>query len=174
MARKDCVICGQDHPRCNGHKKIDENTPEVRPCMVHPRDMEDVCRLHGGNLPTIKAAGNRARTAKKLDAEVTAVLGYSLDGQVPDVMAAMEGLAAAELARVQALAAHVNGLERLRYASIGPGTEQIRGEVQLLERATDRAMKFLEVVAKHRPDGEAAAAVNLLTSLSDQIKAMKE
>lgn len=171
MAKEDCVICGQDHPRCNGHKK---NSDPVRPCMVWPRDQEQACRVHGGNSPQSRAAGERARAAKAIQQDAEAVLGYSLDGKVPDLLAAMEGLAAMQLAQVEALAARVNALSKIRFTALGPGTEQVRAEVQLLERATDRAMKFLEVVAKHKPDGEAAAAVNLLTSLADQIKGMKE
>ena len=38
----------------------------------------------------------------------------------------------------------------------------------------DRTARMLELVVKHKPDGEAAAAVNLLTSLADQIKGMGE
>lgn len=164
MAKQDCIVCGQEHPRCNGHKKGDP----VRPCMRQPRDMEDVCQLHGGNLPTVRAKGETDRAAKQLEADLNAVLGYTLDGKVPDLLAAMEGLAAMALAQVTALGARVNGLNRLRYES-NIGTEQLRAEVALLERSMDRAGKMLELVAKHKPDGEAAAARNLLTALADKL-----
>jgi hypothetical protein len=167
VAKEECIICGEDHPRCNAHKT------NGQPCMRWPRDEEPVCQLHGGNTPQVRRAGAERRAAKAVEKDVNAVLGYSLDGSVPDVLTAMEGLAAAELARVHALAERVNGLKELRFTAWGPGTEQTRAEVLMLERATDRAMRFLEVLAKHKPDGEAAAAVNLLTSLSDTIKAMK-
>lgn len=170
MAKKECVVCGQEHPRCNGHKK---GTP-VRPCMVWPRDMENACRLHGGNHPAARAKGEEARALKKLEADASAVLGYSLDGKVPDLLGAMEGLAALAIAQVEAMGARVNALaERGRFGSLryesNIGTEQLRAEVALLERSMDRAGKMLELVAKHKPDGEAAAAVNLLTSLSETI-----
>lgn len=167
MAKEECIICGEDHPRCNAHKTNGE------PCMRWPRDMEPVCQLHGGNTPQVRRTGAERRAAKAIEKDVNAVLGYSLDGTVGDVLQKMEGLAAASLARVEAFAARVNALREVRFTAWGPGTEQQRAEVGMLEREMDRAMRYLEVVAKHKPDGEAAAAVNLLTSLSDTIKAMK-
>lgn len=163
MAKEDCVICGEEHPRCNAHNTKGD------PCMRWPREGTDVCRNHGGAAPQVVAAGEARRAAKALEADANAVLGYSLDGKVPDVLSAMEGLAAASLNMVEALAQRVNDLARVRYGS-DYSVEQIRGEVVLLERAMDRSAKMLELLAKHKPDGEAAAAVNLLTSLSDQIK----
>lgn len=139
--------------------------------MRWPRDMEPVCRLHGGETPGVKAKGVRDRAAKALEADAQAVLGYDLNGTVPDVLGAMEGLAAMSLAMVQALGSRVNALNAVRYGS-DYSVEQLRGEVVLLERAMDRSGKMLELLAKHKPDGEAAAAVNLLTSLADQIKSM--
>lgn len=163
---EECVICDKPHPRCRAHNRQGE------PCMRHPRDMEPVCRMHGGEIPAVKAKGVAARAAKAAEADARAVLGFDLAGQVPDVLAAMEGLAAMSLAMVEALAARVNAVDRIRYGS-DYGVEQLRAEVVLLERSIDRAGKMLELVAKHKPDGEAAAAVNLLTSLADQIKAME-
>ena len=164
--KEDCVICGEPHPRCSAHNRRGE------PCMRWPRDEEPVCRLHGGETPQVKAAGAARRAAKALEADAQAALGFDLNGTVPDVLGAMEGLAAMSLAMVESLAARVNALTKVRYGS-DYGVEQFRAEVTLLERSIDRAGKMLELVAKHRPDGEAAAAVNLLTSLADEIKAME-
>lgn len=160
---QDCPICGEDHPRCGRHNAKGE------PCMRWPRDEEKLCRVHGGEAPASKAAGAQRRAAKKLEADARAALGYSLDGKVPDIMAAMEGLAAMRLNMVEALAERVNALTVIGFRS-DYGVEQIKAEVQLLDKSIDSAARLLEMVAKHKPDGEAAAAVNLLTSLSDAIK----
>lgn len=165
---KDCVICGEDHPRCSGHHKTG------RPCMRWPRDEEPVCRLHGGETPQVKRAGEQRRALKAAEADARAALGYSMDGKVPDPLGAMEGLAAMAIEMTAALAQRVNALTHIRYDAVGPGTEQLRSEVALLERSMDRTARMLELVVKHKPDGEAAAAVNLLTSLADQIKGMGE
>lgn len=163
---ESCVICGEDHPRCARHNA------KGTPCMRWPRDEEKLCRVHGGESPTHKAAGAERRAAKALAADSQAVLGYSLDGKVGDVLASMEGLAAASLNQTEALGQRVNDLLTVGYSS-EHGIEQVRTAVVLYERSLDRSMKMLEVLAKHKPDGEAAAAVNLLTSLADQIKGLE-
>lgn len=142
--------------------------------MRWPRDEEPVCRLHGGETPQVKAAGAARRAAKAAEADARAALGFNMDGKVEDPLGAMEGLAAMAIAMTSSLASRVNALNQLRYDAIGPGTEQLRSEVALLERSMDRTAKMLELVVKYKPDGEAAAAVNLLTSLADQIKGMGE
>lgn len=142
--------------------------------MRWPRDEEPLCRVHGGEAPALKAAGAARRAAKAAQQDAQAALGYTMDGTVEDPLAAMEGLAAMAIAMTAALAARVNALTHIRYDAVGPGTEQLRAEVALLERSMDRTAKMLELVVKYKPDGEAAAAVNLLTSLADQIKGMGE
>lgn len=164
---QDCPICGEDHPRCARHNAKGE------PCMRWPRDEEKLCRVHGGEAPGPKAAGAARRAAKAANADLQAVVGFTMDGKVEDPLAAMEGLAAMAIAMTAALAERVNGLSHLRYDAIGAGTEQLRAEVALLERSMDRTAKMLELVQKYKPDGETAAAVNLLTSLADAIKGME-
>lgn len=168
MAAKDedCIICGKDHPRCAAHNNRGE------PCMRQPRDGTYVCRTHGGAAPQVIAAGAARRAAKAAEADARAALGWTMDGKVDDPLAAMEGLAAMAVAMTTALAERVNALGSVRFSS-DYGVEQLRAEVGLLERSMDRTAKMLELVAKHKPDGEAVAAVNLLTSLADQIKGLE-
>ena len=140
--------------------------------MRWPRDEEKLCRLHGGEAPAHKAAGAARRAAKAAERDAAAALGFTMDGKVEDPLAAMEGLAAMAIAMTEALAERVNALTHIRYDAVGPGTEQLRSEVALLERSMDRTARMLELVQKHKPDGETASAVNLLTSLADAIKNM--
>nr|WP_146177741.1 hypothetical protein [Sphaerisporangium cinnabarinum] len=42
----------------------------------------------------------------------------------------------------------VDELQQIRYVAPGAGTEQVRAEVQLLERAMDRATRTLELIAR--------------------------
>lgn len=142
--------------------------------MRWPRDEVAVCRKHGGAAPQVIAAGEARRAAKAAQKDAQAALGFTMDGKVADPLGAMEGLAAMGIAMTESLAARVNALTHLRYDAVGPGTEQLRSEVALLERSMDRTARLLELVVKHKPDGEAAAAVNLLTSLADTIKGMGE
>lgn len=169
MPKDECVVCGQPHPRCNGHKK---GSDPVRPCMNQPRRLENACRVHGGNHPGQRAAGAARRAAAEAEADAEAVLGFSMGGSIPDVLAAFEGLAAISVAMVDSLSQRVNALGRLRYSAHGPGTEQLRAEVAMLERSIERAGKMLELVAKHKPDGEATAARNLLTVMAEKLDSL--
>lgn len=140
--------------------------------MRWPRKLEPVCKKHGGDAPQVKAAGVARRAAAQAEADARAALGWTMDGRIDDPVAKMEGLAAMALAMTESLAERVNALTSIRFSS-DYGVEQLRAEVALLERSMDRTAKMLEMVAKHKPDGEAAAAVNLLTSLADTIKGME-
>jgi hypothetical protein len=162
----DCVICGDDHPRCARHNS------RGGPCMRWPRDEEKLCRLHGGESPASVSAGIRRRALKAVQADAQALLGYELDGKVSDPLAVVEGMVASEIAMMQGLAARLNDLSQVSYGS-AIGTEQIRGVALLYERSRDRVVKYVEVLMKHKPDGEAVATANLLTSLSDKLAGHK-
>jgi hypothetical protein len=48
----DCEVCGQTHIRgCRGHK----DRAKTVPCRNWPRRGTDVCPVHGGNAPQVKA-----------------------------------------------------------------------------------------------------------------------
>jgi hypothetical protein len=171
MFDEECVVCGKPHPRCNGHKKIRDDqgvVRDLRPCMVNPRKLEHVCRLHGGQLPSVKAKGDVARARVALEKDAQKFLISDGKEGVPDLLAAMEGLAAMALSMVEGAGARVNALTSIRYAS-DYSIEQLRAEVGLLERSMTQAGKLLDLVARHRPDGEAAAARNLLVSLREKL-----
>lgn len=55
--RATCTDCGDVHLKCTGHRKTDH-----RPCGMNPAEGADVCRMHGGGAPQVKAAAkNRVR-----------------------------------------------------------------------------------------------------------------
>lgn len=66
-----------------------------------------------------------------------------------DPLGELARLTAEAIGFKDAIAARVNALTEVRYSATGAGTEQIRGEVQLLERAMDRAAKFADLLARH-------------------------
>lgn len=82
-----------------------------------------------------------------VEADIAAVIASEGLQGVTDPLEALSMLATEALSMKTALAARVNALGHLSYTST-IGTEQIRAEVQLYERAIDRSAKFLEVLAK--------------------------
>ncbi|MFJ9771222.1 hypothetical protein ACIRVF_08255 [Kitasatospora sp. NPDC101157] len=102
------------------------------------------CRLHGGNTP-----GQKVRAAQDIaEQEVRAVLA-ELDVQpVDDPLTALMQLAGQVVAWQTATATLVNRIgDEIRYEG-GAGAEQLRAEVQLYERAMDRANAVLSSIAR--------------------------
>jgi len=176
--RDPCVICGGVHERCKHHARsrdpeTGERTGEIRPCARWPVKGTEVCPSHGGSLPVVKAAGRRRIAARAMEADARAYMISTGEEGVPDIAGAMERLAAQALSMVEGAGRRVNALQSLRYGS-DFGVEQTRAELQVLERSLVTAGKLLELCAKHQPDGEATAAVNLLTSLEQSIRELAE
>lgn len=137
-------FCGK-HQRlcelCTGHKS------DGSPCGAHPIKGGTVCRVHGGSAPAVRAAAQRRLETEAVAADLSAVIGSEGLGGVSDPLDALARLATEAMAMKTALAARVNALNSLSYKS-AVGTEQIRAEVLLYERAIDRSAKFLDLLAK--------------------------
>ena len=67
---------------------------------------------------------------------------------VEDPFTELSKLAGQVVAFKDALAAKVNELQAIRYEAMGAGTEQLRAEVALYERAMDRCASVLGLIAK--------------------------
>lgn len=103
-----------------------------------------VCRMHGGMAPQVQAAARR-RLAEE---EIRNGLAQLDVEPVGDPFTELSKLAGQVVAWKDALAAKVNELTELRYAAQGAGTEQLRAEVALFERALDRCAAVLGMIAK--------------------------
>lgn len=110
-----------------------------------------VCRVHGAS-PAVRAAAARRleaeKVTRKVQADVAAVIAYEGLAGVSDPHLQLGRLAAEVVAMKDALSSRVNALAELRYSAPGTGAEQIRAEVVLLERAQDRAGKFLDLLIR--------------------------
>jgi hypothetical protein len=96
------------------------------------------CRLHGGNFKSVAVAAER----KRAETEMRTVLsGLGVTRPVSNPLQALRELAGEVLALKDALRGMVEHLGSLRYD--GQAGEQVRGEMQLYERALDRAAKVL-------------------------------
>ncbi|GAA2946137.1 MULTISPECIES: hypothetical protein [Streptomyces] len=129
------------------------------------------CKLHGGSTGTQTVRAERVR----VEAETKAVLADLGVAPVGDPLRALLDLAGQTLAWQQATAALVNRLDGVRYAGMN-GSEQLRAEVGLYERAMDRASSVLSAIARlniedrvariseHQADVVTAAVVAGLTA----------
>lgn len=110
------------------------------------------CRLHGGNFANVAKAAER----KRAEAEMRQVLaGLGESRPVANPLLALRQLAGEVLLLKDMLRGMVERLGSLRYD--GLAGEQVRGEVQLYERALDRAAKVLVDIGRLNIDARLVA-----------------
>lgn len=111
-----------------------------------------VCRKHGGGAPQVRAAA----AARRAEEQMRRALAELDVPAVEDPFTELGKLAGQVVAWKDRLAEKVNELTALRYEAIGAGTEQLRAEVALFERAMDRCAHVLGLIAKLDIDGRMA------------------
>jgi len=125
--------------KCGGKKKQGGGTCTQPAGWGTPHPGTGRCKLHGGCAPSSVIAGVEAQAERLL---------YQRDAApVTNPLEALQSLAGRALALEQVIGEKVNELRSLRYEGEGGG-EQIRGELQVLERSMDRAGKLLVDIAK--------------------------
>ena len=132
-----------DRPQCTAKSKRSGER-----CKAYPVRGAKVCNAHGGGAVQVRAAAARRLAAQKVQADVANAIAFESREGVRDPLAVLAQLADEALAMKEALAGRVNSLRSIRYSAHGSGTEQLRAEVALYERAMDRAARFLDLLAK--------------------------
>lgn len=120
-------------------------------CQRAPIRGGNVCLVHGGKAPQVKASASRRLEVEEIETEVGNLIAFESFEGVSDPLEVLSELAARSLATERALAARVNDLasdDRLRYKASGAGTEQLRAEVVLWERWHSIAARHAETLAK--------------------------
>lgn len=117
-------------------------------CGNWPVSGATVCRIHGGRASQVLAAAKRRLAAEKVESDVKDAIAFESRAGVKEPLEQLALLADEALAMKEALAGRINGLKSIRYSAHGSGTEQLRAEVALYERAMDRAARFLDLLAK--------------------------
>jgi hypothetical protein len=144
-----------DPRKCLGHKDLEDGT--LVPCKKFPSAGTTVCRFHGAAAPQVQKAIAVAKVRREIT-EAVDILGAQ---PITDPLRALQELAGQVVEWKDALAARVD-LHTLRYES-AISTEQVRGEVVLLERAMDRCNTVLATIAKLNID-ERLARIDELTA----------
>lgn len=115
-----------------------------QPCEKPPIKGATVCASHGGSAPQVKAKA-ALRVAEE---EVRKSLAELDVEPVGDPFAELSKLAGQAVSWKDQLAAKVNELTEIRYEASGAGTEQLRAEIALFERAMDRCAHILVAIGK--------------------------
>lgn len=118
------------------------------PCRKPPIPGGRVCAAHGGNAPQVRAAAERRIALQKAEEHVAASIDATKKLDLAGVYEEMLRTASLVVQWRDRWQERVDELQQIRYVAPGAGTEQVRAEVQLLERAMDRATRTLELIAR--------------------------
>lgn len=124
--------------KCSGHSKR-----TGAPCGNSPMKGARVCRMHGGATRQARAKAEERRIedrAKKALAQLDVA-------PVADPLTALAELAGQAVAFKNAIAEKVNQLRSIRYTD-SKGSEQLRSELAVFERALDRCERFVTSMVK--------------------------
>lgn len=144
-------------PRCGAKKRQGEGTCRKPAGWGTDHAGTGVCRLHGGSTKNHRIASVQPRAEKAL---------YQYDvSPVENPLTALQALAGRALALEQAIGGIVNDLSSIRYRGGEGGTEQLRAEVVVLERAMDRAGRLLTDIAKLNIEDRLARVTEAQTAM---------
>lgn len=137
-----------DQPRekCTAH-----STTTGKRCRQWPIRGHHVCRAHGGGTPQVRRQAEKNLAEQAMYAKLKQLDIVPVD----DPLTALKLLAGEVLAWKELLRDKINELEKFRYGT--DYGEAIRGEVLLFERALDRCVTVLGVIAKLNIDDRLVA-----------------
>ncbi len=158
-------------PRCNG------TTRKGLPCINPPVTGAPVCRMHGGAAPQVKAKAAR-RIAEEQAQRALNKMGDILGPAEPvsNPLLALSEIAGEALRWKKVIAERVAVLQQIRYTD-AKGSEQLRAEIQVFERALDRCSTILANIVRLNIDERLATITDrqghilasVITSVLEQL-----
>lgn len=115
-----------------------------QPCKKWAIRGGTVCTQHGGKAPRVKGKAQQ-RVAEKA---ITDALGRLQIVPVHDPLTALSELAGEIVAWKELAAARVAALTSLAQRNYASGSDEVRAEIQVFERAMDRAVTVLATIAR--------------------------
>jgi len=126
---------GHDGPRCGSRKRQGDGTCTQVAGWGTDHVGEGPCKLHGGSTRNVSKGANEAI----LEREVADLVGEPVENPLA-AMAEISGRARAWMLRLERKVEALG--DKIRYEG-GTGTEQLRSEIALYERAMDRCATIL-------------------------------
>lgn len=127
-------------------------------CKRRPIRGGNVCSMHGGKIPAVVARAQQRlalREASEYVQQEAGVRGPLSLSEVYDELLNTARITVQWRDLLERMLTEMQG--EWRYTALGAGTEQLRSEVALFERAMTRSAKVLELIARLDIDARAAA-----------------
>lgn len=151
-------------------------TRQKKPCANPPVVGADVCRMHGGSAPQVKAKAQERVAQEKAEralGKLKEVLGPA--EPVANPLQALSLIAGEAVRWKEIVAKRVAVLEEMRYK--GMSGEQVRAEIVLFERALDRCATVLGNIVRLNIDERLATITDqqghkiagVITAVLDQL-----
>jgi hypothetical protein len=143
-----------DRPKCTGHtpikvdgiKQRDEHGKVItRPCERWPINGGTVCRSHGGGIRHVREAADRRYAEQQVRGKLAKLIDTG--AMIDDPLTELSKLATEAVLWKDIMAQQVAGLAEYRYEDVR-GSEQLRSEIAMFERAMDRCNTILVGIAK--------------------------
>lgn len=145
-----------DKQRCSGHNSGGrDGNRQGEQCRNWAIRGSTVCRMHGGRAPQVKQAAARNQASN----EIRRALGRLNVVPVRDPLTALSELAGEIVAWKELAAERVAQLQDLAARNFVTGADEVHAEIQVFERALDRAVTVLATIARLNID-ERLAAIN--------------
>lgn len=128
-----------DKKRCHAHSSRTGD-----PCKLWAVRGGKVCNKHGGKAPQVKAAAQQ----RVVEQEITETLGRLQVVPIHDPLTALAGLAGEITAWKELAADRVALLKDLASRNYASGSDEVRAEIQVYERALDRCVTVLATIAR--------------------------
>jgi hypothetical protein len=128
-----------DRQRCTAHSSRTGD-----PCKLWAIRGANVCNKHGGRAPRVKAAA----AARVVEQDIAKTLGRFAVVPVHDPLTALAELAGEITAWKELAAERVAALKDLAQRNFQSGSDEVRAEIQVYERALDRCVHVLATIAR--------------------------
>jgi len=149
-----CDRCGRIHitrdgnAACAKHRTKRDEDGNLVPCSNNPVLGCDTCHRHGAAAPQVRAAAQRRQDLEAVEQRARTLVDARGPMTLAEVYERLIHLAGLVTTWQDFMVERVDALKALRYEASGPGTEQLRSEVALMERAMDRTLRVLESIAR--------------------------
>jgi hypothetical protein len=140
--RQICKRCQLLHTKCTSHRR------DGNPCLGAPVTGAEVCRMHGGSSPQVKAVVEQRKASDQAQKVIRRILDNPDAEPVDDALGALARLAGRLEHAVDEVGRRASELTSVGVITVAGG-EQLRAELQLWDKLLGHLRSSLDALARH-------------------------